>query len=150
MIETLPQQSPEAGFEEPWQLEAFSTVVALTRQGLFTWTQWVDTFSKVIADQPQQADESVTQAYYRQWSSALETVLRMHTDVSQAAIERRHDEWHAAYLGTPHGQPVVLENQAMAQDCPPTRRDDHDHDHPTMSREELARRAAPLFVDPAR
>jgi nitrile hydratase accessory protein len=145
MTETLPQPGPEAGFDEPWQLEAFSAVVALTRQGLFTWSQWVEVFSTVIADQPQRVDESVTQAYYRQWSSALETVLEQHAGLTRAEIERRHEGWHAAYLGTPHGQPVVLENQAMAQGCPPARHDDHhhDHDHPTMSRGEL-------FVDPAR
>ena len=149
MTEAL-AQSPEAGFDEPWQLEAFSVVVALTRQGLFTWPEWVDVFSQVIADQPQNSDETVTQAYYRQWSTALELILVEHAEVPRTEIERRHDEWHAAYLGTPHGQPVVLENQVMAQDCPPANSHDHDHDHPTMSREERARRAVPLFVDPPR
>lgn len=140
---------PEAAFEEPWQLEAFSAVVALTRKGLFTWSEWVEVFSKVIANEPQRAEESVTEAYYRQWSTALEIVLAEHVSVSVAEVERRHDEWHAAYLGTPHGQPVVLENQTVAPDCPPPSHD-HDHDHPTMSREDLAERAKPVFVDPAR
>lgn len=79
-------------------------------------------------------------------------MLAKHAGVTASEIERRHDEWHVAYLGTPHGQPVVLENQTLAPDCPPPRHrhEDHDHDHPTMSREELAQRAKPLFVDPAR
>ena len=68
-------RDPEAVFEEPWQLEAFSAVVAMTREGLFTWSQWVEDFSKVIANEPQRGEESVTEAYYRQWSTALEIVL---------------------------------------------------------------------------
>lgn len=151
MTEPVPHEDPEAAFEEPWQLEAFSAVVALTRQGLFTWPEWVEDFSKVIGNEPQLVNESVTQAYYRQWSTALEIMLTKHADVTVAEVRRRHDEWNAAYLGTPHGQPVVLENRTRAVDCPPPRHDhDGDHDHPTMSRAELARRAKPLFVDPAR
>ena len=151
MTASVVRENPDVAFEEPWQVEAFSAVVALTRRGLFTWSEWVDHFSGVIADQPQGPDESVTDAYYRQWSTALQDMLDRHSVVEPSEVEHRHDEWHAAYLGTPHGQPVVLENKMMAPDCPPPAHDhEHDHDHPTMSRAELAQRARPVFVDPAK
>lgn len=140
------QYDPERAFDKPWQVEAFATVVALTRRGAFSWTEWVDAFSTVIAEQGQRPDETVTDAYYRQWMTNLQAMLADRVGIADDHLEDMHNRWRKAYLGTPHGSPVELENHVRAPECAPT---PHDHDHPMLSRAELARRAVPAFVDPA-
>jgi nitrile hydratase accessory protein len=54
-------------FSEPWMAQAFACAVHLSRQGLFTWNEWVDVFSAEIKAHPQRPDEDANVAYYRQW-----------------------------------------------------------------------------------
>ena len=62
-------------FAEPWMAQVFACAVHLSRQGLFTWNEWVDVFSAEIKARPQQPGEAANAAYYRQWLAALETML---------------------------------------------------------------------------
>src|SRR5689334_15204931 len=62
-------------FAEPWMAQVFACAVHLSRQGLFTWNEWVDVFSAEIKAHPQQPGEAANAAYYRQWLAALETIV---------------------------------------------------------------------------
>src|ERR1700722_3178489 len=61
-------------FAEPWMAQAFACAVHLSRQGLFTWNEWVDVFSAEIKAHPQQPGEAANAAYYRQWLAELEAI----------------------------------------------------------------------------
>ena len=95
-------------FAEPWMAQAFACTVHLSRQGLFTWNEWVDVFSAEIKTHPQRPGEAANAAYYRQWLAALETIVGLKGAASTTEITDRQETWRQAYLNTPHGQPVEL------------------------------------------
>lgn len=112
-------RSPSAegpAFDSPWQAQAFSLVVHLHRSGLFAWQDWVAIFSAVIQEAPATAEESVNDAYYRQWLLATERLVASLGLTTAAAIAERTEAWRQAYLNTPHGQAVALSHAS----CPPT------------------------------
>lgn len=150
---------PEVIFHEPWQAEAFATTVHLSRSGLFTWPEWVEQFSTVIAREPATEGETTGAAYYRQWMSALEKMLARTVCLSDQVVTHRQALWHTAYLNTPHGQPVALSNAGDAcgdahehyhhEDNDPAHHHHHAHSH---SHDPHARRPTPrpAAVVPAR
>src|SRR6201987_6471225 len=73
-------------FAEPWMAQAFACTVPLSRQGLFTWNEWVDVFSAEIKAHPQQSGEAANAAYYRQWLAALENIVGQKGEASKAQI----------------------------------------------------------------
>lgn len=110
----LPRDGHEPVFAAPWQAQAFALVVLLHRQGRFTWPQWVEVLSQEIARAPAGPGETASDAYYRQWLAALERIVVAGGLVDAAALDRRSEQWRRAYLGTPHGQPVLLENASRS------------------------------------
>jgi nitrile hydratase accessory protein len=80
-------------FAEPWMAQAFACAVHLSRQGLFTWNEWVDVFSAEIKAHPQQPGEAANAAYYRQWLAALETIVGQKGAASKAEISERQETW---------------------------------------------------------
>ena len=122
--EALLREANAPAFAEPWMAHAFACTVQLSRQGIFTWSEWVEAFSAEIEVHPAQSDETSNAAYYRQWLAALETIVGLKGAASTAEINERQATWRQAYLNTPHGQPVELRHAAMA---PPATAHDHDH-----------------------
>jgi nitrile hydratase accessory protein len=115
-------------FAEPWMAEAFACAIQLSRQGLFTWSEWVEVFSSEIRAHPAQAGETSNTAYYRQWLAALETIVGLKGAASSPEITTRQETWRQAYLNTPHGQPVELRHSAN----PPVHAaHHHGHQHKT-------------------
>jgi len=150
---TAPQfmagEDPDVAFEKPWQVEAFATIVVLRRQGVLTWDEWVHLFSTHINTEQDTPGEGITDGYYRHWMDALEEVLAQRLDILDEDVTTRQELWYDAYLGTPHGHPIVLENHRSAPSCRPPQDEleHHHHDEPTLSRDQLAERAVPAFVD---
>lgn len=137
---------PEERFAEPWQAEAFACAIQLSRQGLYTWPEWVEVFSAEIKAHPQQAGETSNSAYYRQWLAALERLLRLKGVTSETEIDRRAENWRRAYLNTPHGLAVQLHH---AWDPPASARPSHET-APEPGRERPRRAApAPITVSPS-
>lgn len=92
----------EPVFEAPWQAEAFALVVALHARGLFTWSEWGGALAEEIA-----ADG---EHYYEAWLRALERLLRQRDVASEAEVDWLTAAWHRAAHATPHGKPILLEN----------------------------------------
>jgi nitrile hydratase accessory protein len=88
-------------FEAPWQAEAFAIVVALHERGLFTWPQWAEALGAEVAS---------GDPYYDCWLRALEKMLRSRSVATAAEIEALTAAWHRAAHATPHGRPILLEN----------------------------------------
>ena len=117
-------------FAEPWMAQAFACAVHLSRQGLFTWAEWVDVFSAEIKAHPQQPGEAANAAYYRQWLSALETIVGLKGAASTTEISERQETWRQAYLNTPHGQPVELHHAGASSVATAHHHRHHDHHQP--------------------
>ena len=63
-------------FSEPWEAKAFAIIVKLAQAGHFTWSEWVDCFSKeVAAATAVEAAGGSAKSYYEQWLDAAETLL---------------------------------------------------------------------------
>jgi nitrile hydratase accessory protein len=132
----LPQDSGDSfHFDEPWQAQAFAITVELNRHGFFSWTEWVEVFSKEIQAHPATPEEGHTTGYYRQWLTALETIMA-ERGISQAPeIEAVQERWRTAYLHTPHGRPIELSNA----EC----------DYDARKREPLQPMLEPVAISPA-
>lgn len=114
-------------FDEPWQAEALATTVHLGQQGLFSWKEWVDIFLREIAAEPQREDESVNNAYFRQWLAALEKMLVSKGVTSATAMSETAEHWRRSYLNTEHGKPVQFSRAWREPDHHD--HDEHDHHH---------------------
>jgi nitrile hydratase accessory protein len=125
----------EAGhtFDAPWEAQAFALVVQLSKTGHFGWNEWVRVFSQEIARSPARAGESENDTYYRQWLDALERIVVEKRLLAPGDTQVRASAWYAAYLNTPHGQPVDLAHAT----CPPV------HTHRTTPRR------VPIATSPA-
>ena len=104
--------APEAPvFQEPWEAQAFALAVALHERGAFTWAEWSETLAVVIqAAEQQQRDEP----YYQSWLKALEQLTAEKKLVAAAALKTRKEAWRRAAHATPHGSPILLENDPLA------------------------------------
>jgi nitrile hydratase accessory protein len=104
--------APEAPvFQEPWEAQAFALAVALHERGAFTWAEWSQTLAAVIqAAEQQQRDEP----YYQSWLKALEQLTAEKKLVAAAALSTRREAWRRAAHATPHGSPILLENDPLA------------------------------------
>lgn len=111
-------------FDKPWQSEAFALVVSMNEAGLFRWKDWAETFTAEIDAAPALPGETVNDAYYRQWVSALERMVASLGLVTGADVNSRAQEWRQAHLNTPHGHPILLANAV----CPPAVEHNHKHE----------------------
>jgi nitrile hydratase accessory protein len=91
----------EPVFAEPWQATAFAMTVALHDRGLFTWREWAEELG---------AEVKSGDPYYACWLRALETLVTRKGAASLREIGETAAAWMRAAHATPHGQPIVLEN----------------------------------------
>jgi nitrile hydratase accessory protein len=94
-------------FSEPWQAEAFAIVVALNERGLFSWSEWADALSAEVKRPGAAQDGS---DYYDCWLRALETLLAAKGVAGEGEIDTLAAAWERAAQATPHGKPILLEN----------------------------------------
>ena len=63
-------------FNEPWEARAFAIVVRLTNAGHFTWAEWVECFSKEVAEATAvESEGGIPKTYYQQWLTAAEKMM---------------------------------------------------------------------------
>lgn len=107
----LPDLAPDDDtviFREPWEAESFALAVQLHEQGLFTWREWTEMVGEEIQAAQAAGDPDLGDTYFSHWTRALARIVADKTAVTTQEIDARTDEWHRAYLATPHGQPVEL------------------------------------------
>ena len=97
----LPPGAEEPIFSEPWQASAFAMTVALHERGLFSWGEWAE----ALGGEARSGDP-----YYDCWLRALESLLARKGAASQNEVKVMAASWMRAAHATPHGQPIMLEN----------------------------------------
>ncbi len=106
----IPSEQAVPVFAAPWEASAFAMVLALHRAGRFEWREWVEQLAEEIGF----AEPDPTgHLYYEHWARALERLLGKLELLSAEAIDARSRAWRLAYLATPHGREVLLENAAI-------------------------------------
>ena len=103
----LPPGIDEPVFSEPWQAEAFALTVALHERGLFSWNEWADALSAEVKKPGAAADGS---DYYQHWLAALEKLLAAKGVAPTPEVDAVAAAWERAAHATPHGKPILLEN----------------------------------------
>ena len=94
-------------FAEPWQAEAFAMTVALHGKGLFSWSEWAQALSTEVKKPGAAADGH---DYYEHWLAALEGLLASKGLAAKADVDAMAEAWGRAAHATPHGKPILLEN----------------------------------------
>lgn len=105
----LPPGAEEPVFAEPWQASAFAMAVALHERGLFSWNEWAEALG---------AEVKSGDPYYDCWLRALEGLVSRTGAASQREMEETAASWRRAAQATPHGQPVLLENDPLRRPEP--------------------------------
>jgi nitrile hydratase accessory protein len=102
-------------FREPWEAQAFALAVALHEQGVFTWSEWAATLGAEIRRASLSGEDLDGSGYYRHWLAALETLVARHGVTTADDLADRREAWDRAAHATPHGQPILLENDPHAR-----------------------------------
>ncbi|WP_353645916.1 nitrile hydratase accessory protein [Mesorhizobium sp. WSM2239] len=82
-------------------------VVALHECGLFSWSEWADALSDEVKGPGAAQDGS---DYYDCWLRALEKLLAAKDVAGRSEIDALAAAWERAAHATPHGRPILLEN----------------------------------------
>ncbi|WP_149746327.1 nitrile hydratase accessory protein [Rhizobium sp. RU35A] len=97
-------------FAEPWQAQAFALTVHLHERGLFTWTEWAQHLAHEVHRDGRAADAS---DYFDAWVAALTHLLRDKGVADEGMVLALQQSWQRAAEATPHGEPIVLENDPL-------------------------------------
>ena len=81
--------------------------VALHECGLFSWDEWAAALSAEVGKPGAAADGS---DYHACWLRALETMIAARQIAGRGEIDALAAAWHRAAHATPHGRPILLEN----------------------------------------
>ena len=100
-------------FSAPWEAQAFAMTLALHARGLFTWTEWAATLAEEIRRAQGAGDPDDGSTYYRHWLAAIERLAADKGMTSEASLAARRAAWDRAAHATPHGAPILLENDPL-------------------------------------
>ena len=100
---------PEPVFEAPWHAQAFALAVHLNDRGVFTWPEWTQAFGAELKRRGVDGPLNGGDDYFLAWVAVLESICRDKGLAEAEALEQMRAAWEAAYLQTPHGQPVTLD-----------------------------------------
>src|SRR6516165_4102126 len=101
-------------FREPWEAQAFAMALTLHERGVFTWPEWAATLADEIKRSQAAGDPDTGETYYRHWLATLERLVAAKGVASTETLHRYRDAWDHAADRTPHGTPIVLNEQDFA------------------------------------
>lgn len=117
-LPSLPRDEDGPVFAEPWQAQAFALALALHQAGYYTWSEWAAALSAEILAAQRNGDDDLGDTYYLHWLNALESLCQAKFAMAPAELVARKEEWHRAFLETPHGQPVELKSGRPREQSP--------------------------------
>jgi hypothetical protein len=104
----LKQRDGEPIFGEPWHAQVLAMADLLVQNDTITQLNWTETLGRELQVAKSAGSPDNTETYFRAALSALEHLIVEAKGVSSLELDLRQEEWEHAYLTTPHGQPVVL------------------------------------------
>lgn len=106
----IPRCADGPVFSAPWEAQAFAMTLRLHEQGAFTWSEWAQTLATVIREAQAAGDPDDGSTYYTHWLTALERIIALKQLVPADQLETRRAALDRAARATPHGAPILLEN----------------------------------------
>ena len=110
----LPRDRDGPVFAEPWQAQAFAMAVALRDRGVFTWDEWAAALGAEITRAQAAGDPDDGSRYYDHWLAALEHLVVAKGAADSDTLQHRKAAWDRAARATPHGAPILLENDPLS------------------------------------
>ena len=98
-------------FSEPWEADIFAMLVALEKQGLFSWSEWGDALGAEILVNSSLSDRGTD--YYIHVLTALEKILASKQVVPEDLLKQYQVGWARVAERTPHGQPLELTEEDL-------------------------------------
>ena len=106
----LPRAPDDApAFAEPWQAELFGLTLALQEAGVISPTDWATAFGAELQGAATDASD-----YFDRWLAALERLLAARGLAGTEELAALAASWQRAAQATPHGRPILLENDPGA------------------------------------
>lgn len=102
--------APEPVFEAPWHAQLFALTVHLNEAGHFVWSDWAARFGATLKRHGLERSLNGGDDYFAAWLETLERYLAEIEMADAGAVESMRAAWEAAYLRTPHGVPVTLDD----------------------------------------
>lgn len=99
---------PEPVFEAPWHAQVFALTVHLNEAGRFDWPEWAERFGTTLKRLGLEKELNGGEDYFASWLETLEGFLDEIGMATPDDVRTIKDAWEAAYLRTPHGEPVKL------------------------------------------
>ena len=116
-IAPIPQDNEgKPVFAAPWEAQAFAMTVALHERGVFSWPEWAQALAGAIRDAKACGDPDDGSTYYRHWLAALEGLVAEKGVSGREALDERRGAWACAAEATPHGEPILLDNDPLARE----------------------------------
>jgi nitrile hydratase accessory protein len=113
LVPDLPCDVEGPVFREPWEAQAFALAVDAHAKGLFTWPEWAEALSAQIKAAQMAGDPDTGETYYQHWLTTLETLTIRKGAASHHQLKEVQSAWDRAARATPHGQPILLENDPL-------------------------------------
>ena len=101
---------PEPAFAAPWHAQVFALTVALNEAGQVGWADWAERFGATLARHGLDRELDGGDDYFRAWAETLEAYLVESGIARTVEVDRLRAAWESAYLSTPHGDPVRLDD----------------------------------------
>lgn len=106
----IPRDADGPVFAEPWQAMVFALVVQLQERGVFTADEWAQALGAEIREAVAKGGCRDGSDYYERWCEALEHLLIAKGLTSHDGIDGLAASWARAAEATPHGKPILIEN----------------------------------------
>jgi len=113
-VPSVPRDAEGPVFREPWEAQAFAMALALHERGLFTWPEWAATLADEIKRAQAAGDPDTGETYYRHWLAALERIVAEKGVTDAGTLARYRQAWDHAADRTPHGTPIELRPEDLA------------------------------------
>ena len=109
-VPSIPRDEEGPVFRAPWEAQAFALAVELHAKGIFSWPEWAEALGAEIARARAAGDPDTGETYYAHWLAALERLVTEKGVTTTAELGDRKGAWDRAARATPHGKPILLEN----------------------------------------
>jgi nitrile hydratase accessory protein len=110
-LKPLASVDGEPAFDEPWQAGSLAIADSLVQSGMFSASAWSDALGEALKQAESAGAVDDQETYYRCVLTALENLVANHSEIDRQAMADKRNDWEAAYLSTPHGQPVHLKSR---------------------------------------
>ncbi|SNT37517.1 hypothetical protein [Antarctobacter heliothermus] len=103
-------QESTADFTELWHAQVIAVLDLLVKNKQVDPEKWSRALGAELDQRQSDGATDDDANYYDAFLTALGMMLEKSELASRAEVDERESDWRAAYLGTPHGQPVALKN----------------------------------------